>query len=190
MIVRTGGGGGWGDPLERDPERVRADVLEEFVSPEAAREEYGVVLKRDLSLDLAATAARCARACGSGGAPATAGERLIDSSPARKRRPGGKGKRSLSDQALTPSDGADGKPSADAADAQIGAGPGWRCTAQSRARTKIARRQSTGCSGRARGGPCRPVALCHHISPVHDLGLSLSQPRPREQVRNFARRSF
>src|SRR5256886_16180158 len=32
VIVRTGGGGGWGEPLERDPERVRFDVLEEFVS--------------------------------------------------------------------------------------------------------------------------------------------------------------
>ena len=36
--MRTGGGGGWGDPLERDPERVRWDVLEEFVSREAARD--------------------------------------------------------------------------------------------------------------------------------------------------------
>ncbi len=43
-IVRTGGGGGWGDPLERDPELVRADVSEELVSLLAAREQYGVVL--------------------------------------------------------------------------------------------------------------------------------------------------
>jgi N-methylhydantoinase B len=57
VIVRTGGGGGWGDPLERDPERVRWDVLEEFVSKEAARERYGVVLKGDLSVDGAATQA-------------------------------------------------------------------------------------------------------------------------------------
>ena len=28
VIVRTGGGGGWGDPLDREPELVRADVLE------------------------------------------------------------------------------------------------------------------------------------------------------------------
>jgi len=41
VIVRTGGGGGWGDPLERAPESVRVDVLEEFVSREAAREQYG-----------------------------------------------------------------------------------------------------------------------------------------------------
>ena len=30
--MRTGGGGGWGDPLERDPAAVRADVQEEFIS--------------------------------------------------------------------------------------------------------------------------------------------------------------
>jgi N-methylhydantoinase B len=44
-IVRTSGGGGWGDPLERDPERVRMDVVEGFVSLDAARDEYGVVIK-------------------------------------------------------------------------------------------------------------------------------------------------
>ena len=54
-IVRTGGGGGWGDPRERDPELVRADVLEEFVSREAAREKYGVVLRGDLTVDAEAT---------------------------------------------------------------------------------------------------------------------------------------
>jgi N-methylhydantoinase B len=55
VIVRTGGGGGWGEPLERDPERVRWDVLEEFVSREAARDLYGVALRDDLSVDQAAT---------------------------------------------------------------------------------------------------------------------------------------
>jgi N-methylhydantoinase B len=54
-IVRTGGGGGWGDPHERDPELVRADVLEELVSREAAREKYGVVLRDDLTVDVEAT---------------------------------------------------------------------------------------------------------------------------------------
>jgi N-methylhydantoinase B len=39
-----GGGAGWGDPLERSPENVRDDVLDEYVSIEAARTEYGVVL--------------------------------------------------------------------------------------------------------------------------------------------------
>ena len=44
-IVRTAGGGGWGHPLERDPEKVRLDVVEGFVSLEAARSEYGTVLR-------------------------------------------------------------------------------------------------------------------------------------------------
>jgi N-methylhydantoinase B len=58
MIV-TAGGGGWGDPLERDPARVAVDVLEELVSREAARDQYGVVFKPDaLEVDLPATAAR------------------------------------------------------------------------------------------------------------------------------------
>lgn len=38
------GAGGWGDPLERDPERVLGDVLEEKLSPAYARREYGVVV--------------------------------------------------------------------------------------------------------------------------------------------------
>jgi N-methylhydantoinase B len=44
-IVRTAGGGGWGDPLDRDPESVQIDVTEGFVSLEAASRDYGVVLK-------------------------------------------------------------------------------------------------------------------------------------------------
>jgi len=42
--IVTAGGGGWGDPLERDPEKVRWDVLEEYISVTAAREAYGVAL--------------------------------------------------------------------------------------------------------------------------------------------------
>jgi len=57
VIVRTGGGGGFGDPLERDPAAVRNDVLEEFIAPASARDDYGVVLRDDLTLDEAATAA-------------------------------------------------------------------------------------------------------------------------------------
>jgi len=55
VIVRTGGGGGWGDPLERDPRAVAADVREEFISLKSAHEDYGVVLRADLSIDAAAT---------------------------------------------------------------------------------------------------------------------------------------
>jgi len=57
VIVRTGGGGGWGDPLDRDPAAVRADVQEEFISARAAREHYGVELRDDLTVDDAATEA-------------------------------------------------------------------------------------------------------------------------------------
>ena len=53
--VQTPGGGGYGDPTERDPERVLADVVNEKVSIEAAREEYGVVVE-DGEIDEAATA--------------------------------------------------------------------------------------------------------------------------------------
>ena len=42
--IYTAGGGGWGDPLERDAARVLDDVLDGFVSLEAARESYGVVI--------------------------------------------------------------------------------------------------------------------------------------------------
>jgi N-methylhydantoinase B len=58
VIVRTGGGGGWGDPLERDAAAVRADVIEELISRRAAEQEYGVVIRDDLTLDEAATAQR------------------------------------------------------------------------------------------------------------------------------------
>jgi N-methylhydantoinase B len=46
QVVRvvTTGGGGWGDPLEREPELVLRDVVQRKVSPEAARGAYGVVL--------------------------------------------------------------------------------------------------------------------------------------------------
>src|SRR5437773_1707993 len=56
-----GGGGGWGDPLRRSPERVLEDVLDEYVSVEGARRDYGVVLtgsleELTLAVDHAATA--------------------------------------------------------------------------------------------------------------------------------------
>ena len=38
------GGGGYGDPLEREPESVLRDVVEEKVTPEHAEREYGVVI--------------------------------------------------------------------------------------------------------------------------------------------------
>jgi N-methylhydantoinase B len=43
--------GGFGDPLERDPAKVRADVDNGDVSPDAAREIYGVVLHDPAATD-------------------------------------------------------------------------------------------------------------------------------------------
>jgi len=47
LSCRTGGGGGFGEPLERDPERVRWEVLNEILTPERAEEYYGVVITTD-----------------------------------------------------------------------------------------------------------------------------------------------
>jgi N-methylhydantoinase B len=59
-VFRTAGAGGWGDPLERDPELVLRDVLRDLVSHEAARLDYGVVIDGD-AVDTAATATEQAR---------------------------------------------------------------------------------------------------------------------------------
>ncbi|AMO63473.1 N-methylhydantoinase [Mycolicibacterium phlei] len=45
LRLRQGGGGGYGDPFERDPEAVRIDVEDGLVSPEDACEQYGVVVE-------------------------------------------------------------------------------------------------------------------------------------------------
>ena len=51
------GGGGWGDPLEREPQRVLRDVRNELVSPATAEREYGVVIDTERwRVDEAATA--------------------------------------------------------------------------------------------------------------------------------------
>lgn len=47
IITMTSGGGGWASPHERDPEKVRWDVIEGLVSMERAKSEYGVVLNGD-----------------------------------------------------------------------------------------------------------------------------------------------
>jgi N-methylhydantoinase B len=44
LLAQGGGGGGWGDPLERDPALVLRDVLDDWVSIEGARRDYGVVI--------------------------------------------------------------------------------------------------------------------------------------------------
>jgi len=40
----SAGGGGYGDPLQRDPQAVAADVVNGYVSLEKAREDYGIVI--------------------------------------------------------------------------------------------------------------------------------------------------
>ncbi|MEM7442828.1 MAG: hydantoinase B/oxoprolinase family protein [Pseudomonadota bacterium] len=41
----TAGGGGFGDPLDRDPEAVKEDVIDDYISVERAKTDYGVVIK-------------------------------------------------------------------------------------------------------------------------------------------------
>lgn len=56
---QSGGGGGYGNPLERDPHKVLSDVVNEYVSLKSAKQHYGTVIKMDrrgnYSLDLKAT---------------------------------------------------------------------------------------------------------------------------------------
>jgi N-methylhydantoinase B len=56
LYTRQSSGGGYGDPLERDPRMVLKDVTLGLVSAEAAREVYGVCLSRDFQeIDYSAT---------------------------------------------------------------------------------------------------------------------------------------
>ena len=56
IVTKSGGGGGIGSPLDRDAEKVRRDVLDRYISPEKAREVYGVVLEGEaFGLDAGAT---------------------------------------------------------------------------------------------------------------------------------------
>jgi N-methylhydantoinase B len=56
VTIDAAGGGGCGNPLEREPERVEGDVIEEYVSLEKAREDYGVIIDpKTLRLDEEAT---------------------------------------------------------------------------------------------------------------------------------------
>ena len=56
----SSGGGGWGNPLDRDAEQVRRDLRDEWISSETARDVFGVVVKDDLekTIDQEATEAR------------------------------------------------------------------------------------------------------------------------------------
>jgi N-methylhydantoinase B len=63
------GGGGYGDPFDRDPAAVLKDAADGFVTIDAAREMYGVVLAGG-RVDAAATEGRRAARRGAGTAPA------------------------------------------------------------------------------------------------------------------------
>ena len=56
VIVTAGGGGGYGDPLDRDTEAVRQDVMDGYISFEHARLDYGVVINPEtFEIDMKAT---------------------------------------------------------------------------------------------------------------------------------------
>jgi len=65
VCMESSGGGGYGDPLKRDPEWVRRDTGLGYISREDARRRYGVALTTDGAVDAAATHAlrgECRRA--------------------------------------------------------------------------------------------------------------------------------
>ena len=55
-IINSGGGGGFGDPLDRPAEKVAEDVRLGYISAEAATSHYGVVLDDSRQVDEQATA--------------------------------------------------------------------------------------------------------------------------------------
>ena len=65
VVVETAGGGGWGNALDRAAADVCNDVIEQFISVDAAREDYGVVVNADLTVDYVATEALRAKRRGS-----------------------------------------------------------------------------------------------------------------------------
>jgi N-methylhydantoinase B len=72
----TNGGGGWGSPLEREPERVLRDVRDGYITVEGAARDYAVVVLGDpdrdpegLTIDREATARLRADRGSNGGAP-------------------------------------------------------------------------------------------------------------------------
>ena len=71
------GGGGYGSPLERDPERVRKDVKEGYVTPERARRVYGVEFEPNNGVDSEATEKLRARLDESGSCPVRGHERRL-----------------------------------------------------------------------------------------------------------------
>ena len=82
--IQTTGGGGWGDPLDRDPAAVAHDVRDGKVSAAAAERDYGVVLSDGGGVDGSATRAR-REALGAARGPAP----FFDRGPGYARLSGG-----------------------------------------------------------------------------------------------------
>jgi N-methylhydantoinase B len=64
LVYQFGGGGGWGDPLERDPAAVLDDVWDEYVSVDGALRDYGVVITgslEEMTLEIDSDATKLAR---------------------------------------------------------------------------------------------------------------------------------
>jgi N-methylhydantoinase B len=57
-MMQSGGGGGFGDPMEHDAELVAEDVREGYVSANVAHDVYGVVLKGTGEVDIVSTQLR------------------------------------------------------------------------------------------------------------------------------------
>lgn len=76
LTFRMPGGGGYHSPLERGPEQVRQDVLDGLVSPQAAKDLYGVVLAGP-ALEIDAAATQACRQSLRGAAPTSRPERAI-----------------------------------------------------------------------------------------------------------------
>ena len=55
LLLELPGGGGYGDPLQREAERVAADVRLGLVTSDVARHEYGVVIDAKGAVDETAT---------------------------------------------------------------------------------------------------------------------------------------
>lgn len=84
VSVRTGGGGGWGSPLERDPAQVLEEVREGLLEPDLARDLYGVVVRpRDgeLEVDGPGTAACRAAMAGPAGPVGESPHRRVPRGP-------------------------------------------------------------------------------------------------------------
>jgi N-methylhydantoinase B/oxoprolinase/acetone carboxylase alpha subunit len=125
VLMDAAGGGGYGEPLERDAALVAEDVLDGYVSIESARKHYGVVIDpASGKLDLPATEAERSRATPR---PSTCTDRATRRSAAGRRpsRPATAGARQLAASA-SPSRGRSASGLRDDRQRTRGAGGSWR----------------------------------------------------------------